>query len=393
MLDVALTFDAASSRDGDKFGVAALTNNLIGTETLYKNEEAIIQAFESIGASFSQASLKDMSLLKLRTLTKKHYLRTAVNTFVEVVTQPKFTQKYLTRTKKQTLLGLEAVKQSPGALISRAFSAQVFANHPYAHASAGTQKSIKNMRLQDIKHHYQTYYTAKNLIIVLVGDITQAKAKQIARQISHGLNSGRKPPTNPKVTQLKTSFEEHLEFPSKQTHIMIGQTGIQRTHPDYYALYLGNHILGGSGLNALLSKNIREENALAYSVQSYFIKMKSNGFFAIKLQTKGTQTDKAKTLALKTLTDFLQKPIDETILQEGKDNIIGGFSLQTASNSGILTYLAIIGFYDLPLDYLNNFTSHIKNISALEIKKSFNKLINMDKLIILTLGKSSSQLQ
>ena len=102
MLDIRLNFDAASSRDGDKPGVALMTNNLIGTATKNKDEEQIIQDFESIGANLSVNSLKDMSMVSLRTLTRPEILRKAIHFFKEVVTEPVFKQKYLTRDKRQT---------------------------------------------------------------------------------------------------------------------------------------------------------------------------------------------------------------------------------------------------------------------------------------------------
>ena len=73
ILDIRLNFDAASSRDGDKPGLALMTNNLIGTATKNKDEEQIIQDFESIGANLSVNSLKDMSMVSLRTLTRLRY--------------------------------------------------------------------------------------------------------------------------------------------------------------------------------------------------------------------------------------------------------------------------------------------------------------------------------
>ncbi|VVM27730.1 FIG015287: Zinc protease, partial [uncultured Gammaproteobacteria bacterium] len=141
------------------------------------------------------------------------------------------------------------------------------------------------------------------------------------------------------------------------------------SHPDFYPLYLGNHIFGGSGLTAILSGEIREKKGLAYSVYSHFSKMQSNGSFIIKLQTKNSQANEAKKIAIQTLNNFINNNIDEQKLQDGKDNIIGGFALQTASNANILTYLSIIGFYNLPLDYLDTFTDKIK-ILARKISKT-----------------------
>ena len=386
ILDIQLNFDAAASRDGDQFGLASLTSSLLGTATKYHNEEQIINAFESVGSQFSTSSLKDMSIVSLRTLTRQSILKKSLDTFTEVITQPSFKQAYLTREKRQTLRAIEAAKQSPVSVASLAFDKVVFANHPYAHAKIGTQETLSQISLEDIKQHYRQFYVAKNLTIALVGDISKTKAKQIARQISHRLNVGQKAKFNSIVLPLDKSQVIHIEFPSKQTHLLIGQVGINRAHPDYYPLYLGNHIFGGSGLTSILSDEIREKKGLAYSAYSYFSKMQSNGIFMIRLQTKNTQTDQAKNIAIQTLKNFRNYAIDTQKLVDGKDNIIGGFALETASNANILTYLSIIGFYDLPLDYLSSFTDKIKVISAEDIQKSYERLIDMDKLIVLSVG-------
>lgn len=389
MLDIQLNFDAAASRDGDKHGLASLTSSLLGTATKYHNEEQIINAFESVGAQFSASSLKDMSIVSLRTLTRQSILKKSLDTFTEVVSQPSFKQTYLTRAKRQTYRAIEAAKQSPANIASLAFDKAVFANHPYAHAKIGTQESVKKISLNDLKRHYQQFYVAKNLTIALVGDISKAQAKQVARQISHGLNVGQKAKTNLMASPLEQSQTIHIEFPSKQTHLLIGQTGINRTHPDYYPLYLGNHIFGGSGLTSILSGEIREKKGLAYSAYSYFSKMQSNGIFMMRMQTKNEQALEAKNIAIRTLKNFINNVIDSQKLQDGKDNIIGGFALETASNANILTYLSIIGFYDLPLDYLSSFTDKIKNIKAEDIQRSYGNLIDMNKLIVLSVGKSA----
>ena len=388
ILDIQLNFDAAASRDGDQFGLASLTSALLGTATQYHNEEQIINSFEAVGAQFSNSSLKDMSIVSMRTLTRQSILKKSLDIFTEVIAQPSFEQTYLTREKRQTLRAIEAAKQSPASVASLAFDKAVFADHPYAHAKIGTQETISQISLKDIKHHYQQYYVAKNLTIALVGDISKAQAKQIARQISHGLNIGEKAKVNSIVLPLEQLQTIHIEFPSKQTHLLIGQAGINRSHIDYYPLYLGNHIFGGSGLTSILSDEIREKKGLAYSAYSYFTKMQSNGFFMMRMQTKNSQTEEAKKIAIRTLEYFITHPMAQQQLQDGKDNIIGGFALETASNANILTYLSIIGFYNLPLDYLSGFTDKIKDISAEDIQKSYERLIDMDKLIVLSVGKA-----
>lgn len=387
ILDISLNFDAASGKEGEKYGLASLTNSLLGSATQYRNEEQIINTFESLGAQFSGYSLKDMSIVSLRTLSRESILRKSLNIFTEVVTQPSFKQKYLTRAKRQILQSIRAAQQSPSSIASIAFNKAVFGEHPYAHEAIGTQDTIGNITTKDLKHHYQQFFVAKNLIIALVGDVSKVKAKQIARQISHGLNIGQKAKANPVVKPLNDAQDIHIDFPSKQTHLLIGQTGVNRSHPDFYPLYLGNHIFGGSGLTSILSGEIREKKGLAYSVYSHFSQMQSNGSFIMKLQTKNVQANKARKIAVQTLNNFINNNIDKQKLQDGKDNIIGGFALQTASNANILTYLSIIGFYNLPLDYLDTFTDKIKDISTQDIQNAFAQLINTDKLVIVSVGQ------
>lgn len=388
MLDIQLNFDAASSRDGEQFGLATLTNTLIGTATKTLSEEQIINQFESLGSEFSTTSLKDMAIVSMRTLTRDSILRQSLSVFKEVVANVDFQQAYLSREKRQIYQSIEASKQNPASVARLKFDQLVFADHAYSHAKIGTKDTVKAIQLDDLKRFYHQYYVAKNLTIALVGDISKTQAQQIARQISHGLNIGEKAQANPMISPLKQTQKIHVEFPSEQTHLLVGQTGVNRTHSDYYALYLGNHIFGGSGLSSILSEEVREQRGLAYSAVSYFTKMKSNGFFLIKLQTKNSQTQQAKQLVLNTLENFIEKPIAPQLLQDGKDNIIGGFSLETSSNANILTYLSIIGFYELPDDFLSSFTKKIDTISEKEVQSAFRRLIDLNRLIILSVGGS-----
>jgi zinc protease len=103
---------------------------LLSSATRYHNEEQIINAFESLGVQFSNYSLKDMSIVSLRTLSREPILRKALNIFTEVVTQPSFEQKYLTRAKRQILQSIRATQQSPSSIASIAFDKAVFGLMP-----------------------------------------------------------------------------------------------------------------------------------------------------------------------------------------------------------------------------------------------------------------------
>ncbi|SFV62010.1 FIG015287: Zinc protease [hydrothermal vent metagenome] len=373
MLDISLIFDAASSRDGNKYGIANLTNDLIGRSSSRYSEEEIIDKLESLGAVMSGSSLKDMSMLSLRTLTKKKVLNQSLKLFSHLVHNPNFDKKIIKRLKKQRLVQIEAGKQNPSSIASKEISSILFNSHPYAHPTIGTKETLINISRKDIIDFYKKYYVNNNLTIALIGNISQAKAKQITKQISLGFDLGEKPKKLNDVIAVSSTFK-HIKFPSQQSHYLLAHLGVKRTNPDYYALYLGNHILGGSGLNSLLSQEVREKNGLSYNIESYFLPMKSKGYFLLNLQTKNSQFPLARELSKNVLQQFINTKPTQFKLKNAKDNLIGGFALRTSSNAKILTYLSLIGFYKLPLNYLDNFIEKIKDVSAEDIYQAYQKL-------------------
>lgn len=387
MLDIRLTFDAASSREGNKFGLARLTNKLLGTRVHNKTQTQVVDALSSTGAQLSNASLKDMAIISLRTLTRDGILNPMVDLFAQLVGQPYFDPEILARFKKNTQQSLKARQDQPASLLKERFDKIIFTNHAYAHLSIGTSKSINNISIKDIKQYYQQFYVAKNLTIAIIGDISTVQAKDIAKRLSQHLNTGKKPPKIAKVKPITTAITQHIEFDASQSHLYLGKVGISRNHPDYYALYLANHIFGGSALNSVLGEVIREKNGLAYSVNSRLQPMAGNGYFAINLQTKNDQLKQATDLSLATLAKFIKSGITQTAINDAKDNIVGGFALRTASNSAQLSYLSLIGFYDLPLSYLPDFLENIKNLSLEQIQSAVKKFFHNPAWVNISIGK------
>ena len=122
-------------------------------------------------------------------------------------------------------------------------------------------------------------------------------------------------------------------------------------------------MLGGGGFTSRLVKEVRVERGLSYSVYSYFIPMQLEGPFLLGLQTRVDQAQDAADVSLKTIEKFIAEgPTDEELLL-AKNNIIGGFPLRIDNNRDILGYLSMIGYYNMPLDYLDTFTDKISVLS------------------------------
>ncbi len=391
MLDARLTFAAGSAHDGKKVGIASMTTAMLDKGAAGLNADQIAEAFESVGAEFSTGSARDMAWISLRTVTLPEQLTPALSTWQKIIASPDFPDTDFSRLKKQALIGLEAEKQSPAAIASKAFYKHLYHDHPYAQPQNGTEASIEAMTIEDIKAYYKQFFVVKNAQLALVGSINRKDAEKLAISIAKALMSndkgvGEKAPEVPEVQPLKQAKVVHIPYPSKQAHIMIGQPGDKRGDKDYFSLYLGNHGLGGSGFTSRLMKEVRVKRGLAYSVYSYFIPMQENGPFMLGLQTKLSQTDEALQVVRDVLTKFQKEGPSEEDLKASKLNITGGFPLRTASNDDIIGYLAMIGFYGLPLDYLDTFTNTINNISRDEVMDAFKRRVHPDKMLTIIVG-------
>ncbi|MEZ5476208.1 MAG: pitrilysin family protein [Thiolinea sp.] len=363
-----------------------LTNSLLNDGADGMTVDQLAETFESVGAIYGAGTARDMAWLSLRTLTLEQEMETALSTWLKVLGKPEFPEKEFNNAKKLTLVGLQAEKQSPEALGSKAFFQALYGDHPYASPEDGTEASIEAMTLVQLKAFYQQYYVARNGVLALVGALDRAQAEALAQRIAAVLPAGERAAKLPEVKALSEGSTLRIPFPSAQAHVMIGQPGNYRGDPDYFTLYLGNHIFGGGGFTSRLMEEIRNQRGLSYSVYSYFAPMEQLGPFQIGLQTRLDQTDEALQVARDTLNTYRKDGPTEQELEAAKKDITGGFPLNTASNSDIVGYLGMIGFYDLPLDYLDTFTATINAITREQVVDAFQRRLDPENMLTVIVG-------
>ena len=244
-------------------------------------------------------------------------------------------------------------KQSPGTIASETFYKELYKDHPYALPDIGTEQSVKVISRNDLIKFYKKYYVAENALVTIVGDVNKRQAKALAEKVVGKLPKGKKALAVSAVKDIDKAISIHHAHPSTQTHIMVGQPGLHRKDKDYFVLYVGNHILGGSGFGSRIVEEIREKRGLAYSSYSYFYPTLKRGPFIIGMQTGNKQTEEALNVLKETLNNFIEQGPTEKELIHAKKNITGGFVLRYDSNRKLAEYLGMIGFYRLPLNYLD----------------------------------------
>ena len=354
IIDMAVNFPAGSARDTvATSGVAGVTKYMMTLGAAGMNEEVITNKFADIGAILSGELDADRASFKLRTLTSEQ--AKALETFNQILHKPDFPQAVLDREKVRIIAGINESATMPESISSKAFMKALYGAHPYSLDESGEVESIAAMKRDDLVAFYKQYYSAKSAVIALIGDMTEAQARTIAESTASGL------PQTPAVAKIaEVSLPtapnvQSINHPASQAHILLGYPGIKRGDADYFPLYVGNYILGGGGFVSRLTEEVREKRGLVYSVYSYFMPMAQLGPFQIGLQTKKEQAGEALKLVNETVAKFIKDGVTEPELKAAKDNMIGGFPMRIDSNGKILDYLSVIGFYKLPLTYLDDF--------------------------------------
>lgn len=387
MLRVSLVFDAGSSRDiRGKEGQALLTNHLLDEGAGNLSADDIATRLEGLGAELNTNVGLDMTTVGIRSLSDKAQLEPALDVLKMLITEPVFPEASLERERGRLLVGLQRSEQSPGDVADKLFNRLVFGSHPYARPSSGDKKSVKAITRNDLVQFHRQYYVGANTVVVIVGDVKKSGAKRIAKHLVGGLPAGSAAPALAKVKDLRSAITKRIRFPSSQTHILTGLPGVRRGDPDYFPLYVGNYTLGGGGLISRLSQEIREKRGLSYSTYSYFWPLRNKGPFTMGVQTRNSQAGQALKVMRQTLKDYLRTGPSEKELTAAKKNITGGFPLRLDSSGKIAGYLAVIGFYNLPATYLDDFNSKIEAVTREQIHDAFKRRVNPDRMVTVVVG-------
>lgn len=385
MMDVSVNFPAGSAHDvPETSGAAGLTQHLMSLGAGGLQEEALTNRFADIGAVLGGNFDADRAGFKVRTLTSEQ--ANALEAFSVVLHKPDFPEAVLKREQARIVAGLQEAETEPDSIAQKAFMRSLYGMHPYSLDQSGEIDTVQSLTVAHLRQFYQTHYTAKSAVIALMGDLTQTQAKQIAERLSAGLPQGPAVAPVPPVADLKSASLKKLPHPALQAHILLGQPGNKRGDPDFFPLYVGNYILGGGGFVSRLTEEVREKRGLAYSVYSYFLPMAELGPFQIGLQTKKAQAEDALKLVNETVQKFVDKGVTEQELQAAKDNLIGGFPLRIDSNGKILEYLNVIGFYKLPLDYLESFNDHVAQVTVQQVNDAFKRRIHPERFSTVIVG-------
>ncbi|SDP75808.1 zinc protease [Ralstonia sp. 25mfcol4.1] len=391
MLDVNIDFDAGSRYDPPgKSGLATLTAALLDKGANAqdgqpaRNEAQIADAFADTGADFGGAAGGDRGGIGLRTLTASPEREQSLRLAGQLIKAPAYPDAVVAREKQRLITAIREGDTRPGVIADKTLSKAIYPTHPYG--VAATPESVGSITRDDLLKFWRDNYTARRAVVTLIGAIDRKQAEQIAEDMTRGLPEGTAAPKLPDVQMTIPASEKRIPHPAQQASVAIGAPAIARGDPDYFALLVGNYVLGGGGFSSRLTDQVREKRGLTYGVDSYFAPSKQPGPFSITLQTKKENTNEALGLVRQILAQYVAQGPTDAELKAAKDNLVNGFPLRIDSNRKLLTNVANIGWYGLPLDYLDTWTAQINKVTRDQVRAAFQRHVHPDAMATVIVG-------
>ncbi len=381
ILDVQVDFAAGTAYDPvGKSGVASLTRALLDQGAQGMDETQIANRLADLGAKLSGSTEADRASISLRTLSAAEKRLPALDILRAIVVSPQFPSAVFSREKARTLAALKEALTRPEAIADKAFWSAMYPAHAYGRQASPA--SVSAISRDDLLRFYRTHFTAQRATLTIIGDIARSDAEKLAQNLVAGLPAGAGA-TFVAEPALPASSEQRIAHPAAQAHLLLGLPAIKRGDADYFPLLVGNYSLGGGGFVSRLMKEVRDKRGFAYSVYSYFQPMAQPGPFRIGLQTKKSQANDALAVTREVLAAFLADGPTEDELTAAKQNLVGSFPLRLDSNKKILDNVAVIGFYGLPLDYLDRYAENIEKVTIADIKTAFSRHVRVENLVTL----------
>lgn len=379
MIDAQVEFPAGSAFDpAGKAGVASLAQGLLDAGAGNLDEEKLAESIADLGAQLSGSADNDRAGLSLRSLSSVKEREAALALMQTMLAKPAYSEAALAREKGRAISALQEAETRPDAIAAKRFAAAIYPNHPYG--VSPDVASVSAITRDDLISFHHARYVANHAIVSIIGDVTRVEAEAIAQRLTAELPSSSDAINLPAIT-LPKADTIRVAHPAAQSHIYVGMPGIPRGDPDYFPLLVGNYTLGGGGFVSRLMNEVREKRGYAYSVFSYFMPRKQAGPFEIGLQTKREQSGDALKVVNEVLTGFLKSGPTPSELKAAKQNLVDGLALRLDSNAELLGYLSLIGFYGLPVDYLDTFQAKVNAVTAQQIRDAFARHVKPENLV------------
>ncbi|NLN33480.1 MAG: insulinase family protein [Flavobacteriaceae bacterium] len=386
-VSITLSIDNPPFVEGDQKGIHDLTGALMGNGTSKISKEAFQEEIDFMGARINLHA----SGASANTLSR--YFPRVLELMAEGAIDPNFTQNDFDTQLARFIDGLKSEERSVASNAARVENVLVFgANHPAGEFT--TEEKLKNLTLNDVKNHYQTYFAPNNAYLIVMGDVKFKDVKKLVNKNFKNWKKGNIPASDyPNPTNVAKTEINFVDMPNAvQSEIAIlSSVNLKMTDKDYFAAIIANQIYGGD-FNSYLNMNLREANGWTYGARSSIRGNKYVGKFKAGSQVRNEVTDSAVVEAMKELNRIRTEKVSPETLATVKATFIGNFVMDAEKPEVIARQALLTQTQGLPANFYQNYIQNINAVTAEDVQKAAQKYFSHNNARILVVGRAADVL-
>jgi zinc protease len=371
-------------------GLTDLLAGLLPEGTESKTSREIAEEVARIGASLSAGATSDYTIVAASALAQ--FNDQILGLIAEVVLQPSFPENEVELAKQNTKESLRQQRAQPSFLASEMVSRVMYGDHPYS-IVAPTPESIDRSSREEFVKFHRARFVPNNAVFIVVGDVKQKAIVKRVESLFSGWERGDKLVTDFPAPPARTRRTAYLvdRQGSAQSNIVIANSGIVRTSPDYFPMLLMHTVLGANASSRLFM-NLREEKGYTYGAYSNLDARRTAGTFRATAEVRTPVTGDSLKEFFYELERIRNERVSEKEINDAKSYLTGVFPIRLETQEGLTDQLVQIKMLNLPDDYLQRYRDHVQAVTVEEIQRVATQYVRPDEAALIVVGDGAAVL-
>lgn len=390
IVDVVLRFKAGTVQDTVHAGLAALTLYMLDEGSQQYTAAQQAEHLERLGAIIEKQIRLEHATLSLRSLSTPAVLEPALALFTDLVAHPAFLSSALHKIKQQLLQSNASRDRRPTLRARSEAFRHLFNGHPYGCPLGSTEQGVAAVTTDDLRAFHQRAYSASNLEMVVVGDLTLDEAQALSRQISQALPQGWSAADLPRVPAA-TGANLHVEQPGASSAVLVAlPLNVLANDPEFPALVLASDVLG-EGLESRLMVELRQRRGLTYGVRTRVSPLRAGGLLSVEWEVAPAHVQGSQELVVTLLRDFIEQGPTQAELHVARKQLEGQLLRGVAQNKRLAALLTELTHQRQPDDHLNTYIERIKRLTPAEVRAAMQRHFDLSYNVQVSVGPSVEQ--
>jgi len=372
-------------------GLTDLLAGLLPEGTRSKTSKEIAEEIARMGASLSAGATSDYTIVAASALAQ--FNDPVLDLIAEVILEPSFPENEVALAKQNTKESLRQQRAQPSFLASEMVSRVMFGDHPYS-VVAPTPESIDRCSREDFVKFHRSKLVPNSAVFIVVGNVRYDDVVSRVESLFSTWERGEAVVANFPAPPVRTKRTAYLvDRPgSAQSNIVIANSGITRTSPDYFPMMLMHTVLGATASSRLFM-NLREEKGYTYGAYSNLDARRTAGTFRATAEVRTPVTGDSLKEFFYELERIRSAPVTEKEIADAKSYLTGVFPIRLETQEGLTDQLVQIKMLNLPNDYLETYRDRIQAVTIEEIQRVAEKYVKPDEAAVIVVGDGAQVMQ